>query len=95
MYKTVVVSCNDELVKMYLNKKIKYHEISKNLLKFISKNVFIKFKYMSQNLSQILDLDKYVRSKVNKKCIKNMKLIHLKFYFWSFNIFFKHEFIIF
>ena len=73
MYETVVVSCNDELVKMYLNKKIKYHEISKNLLKFISKNEFIKFKYMSpKNLSQILDLDKYVRSKVNKKVYKKI-----------------------
>ena len=58
---------------MYLNKKIKYHEISKNLLKFISKNEFIKFKYMSpKNLSQILDLDKYVRSKVNKKVYKKI-----------------------
>ena len=34
LYETVIVSINDALVEMYLNKRIKFNDISKLLLKF-------------------------------------------------------------
>ena len=68
MLETVIVSANDELVNMYLNKKIKYKDISKYLTKIISLK---EFKDLSnkkpKNISDILNLDKYVRLKINSK----------------------------
>ena len=68
LLETVIVSANDELVNMYLNKKIKYKDISKYLTKIISLK---EFKDLSnkkpKNISDILNLDKYVRLKINSK----------------------------
>ena len=68
LLETVIVSANDELVNMYLNKKIKYKDISKYLTKIISLK---EFKDLSnkkpKNISDIINLDKYVRLKINPK----------------------------
>ena len=37
LFETVIVAANDELVRLYLDKKINYNEIAKKLLKIISK----------------------------------------------------------
>ena len=44
LFETVLVSANDELVRLYLNKKIKYYEIAKKLLKIISKKEYLNLK---------------------------------------------------
>ena len=44
LYETVVVSANDELVRLFLNNKIKFIDIHKKLLKFINIAEFIMYK---------------------------------------------------
>ena len=44
LFETVIVSANDYLVNLYLNKKIQYTDISKNLIKISKMKKFIKFK---------------------------------------------------
>ena len=68
LYETIVVSANDELVKMYLKGFISYDEISSKLLDFIKNKNFAKFKKITpNNISDIINLDKYVRLKLNTK----------------------------
>ena len=44
LFETVVVSANDQLVNLFINKKINFHEISKNILKIINMIEFQKYK---------------------------------------------------
>ncbi len=68
LFETIIVSANDELVRLFLKKKIKYHEITKKLIKFISKKEFLKYKKKLPNsISEIVNLDRYVRLKINSK----------------------------
>jgi len=70
LFETVIVSANDELVQAFLHKKIKFNEISKKLIKFISKSEFKKYKsYQPKKIQEILKLNKYVRFKINLKSI--------------------------
>ena len=70
LYETVLISANDEIVNLYLNKKIKYKEISKKIIKIMNLKEFKKFKNKSpKNIGQIIQLDKYVRFKINSKSI--------------------------
>ena len=70
LYETVLISANDEIVNLYLNKKIKYKEISKKIMKIMNLKEFKKFKNKSpKNIGQIIQLDKYVRFKINSKSI--------------------------
>ena len=66
LFETVLVSANDRLVELYLNNEIKYTEISSNLLNFLRKKEYIKYKKISpKKISEILKLNNYVRSKIN------------------------------
>ena len=70
LFETVLVSANDELVSLYLNKKIKYMDISKFLLKTLKLNEFIRYKKIKpKKISDIIKLDKYVRLKINAKSV--------------------------
>ena len=70
LFETLIVSANDELVKMYLNGKIKYKEISSILLKLVKNKKFIKLKKQQpKNISDIINLDNYVRLKLNSKVV--------------------------
>ena len=70
LYETVLVTVNDELVNKFLNKKIKYNDISKILLKLMKMKEFTKFKKIQpKNISQIIKLNKYVRLKINSQGI--------------------------
>ena len=70
LFDTVLVSANDELVQMYLEKKIKYLDIIKNLKKIINLNQFVRYRHISpQNYTQIYNLNKYVRLKTRSYCI--------------------------
>ena len=70
LFETVVVSANDTLVKLYLNKKIAYYEIIPKLLKIISLKEFVKLKKISpKNVSEIIKLNKYVHFKITSKSV--------------------------
>jgi len=70
LFETVVVSANDTLVKLYLNKKIKYFDIIPKLLKIISLKEFVKLKKISpKNVSEIINLNKYVHFKITSKSV--------------------------
>jgi 1-deoxy-D-xylulose 5-phosphate reductoisomerase len=64
LFETVIVSANDELVNLFLKKRIKYSEISYNLLKIINMIEFKKMKKINpKKISDILNLNFYVRNK--------------------------------
>tara|TARA_A100001011_G_scaffold220563_1_gene228525 strand:- start:5192 stop:6352 length:1161 start_codon:yes stop_codon:yes gene_type:complete len=70
LFETVIVSANDELVKLFLNNKIKFTEISKKLLWILKNKEFKKYKrFEPKNISQIIKLNNYVRLKINPKSI--------------------------
>ena len=66
LFETIVVTVNDNLVQQFLNEKIKFTDISKNLLKIISYKEFEKYKGITpKNINDILELSKYVSLKMN------------------------------
>ena len=70
LFETVLVSANDELVSLYLDKKIKYMDISKILLKTLKLNEFTRYKKIKpKKISDIIRLDKYVRLKIKAKSV--------------------------
>ncbi len=70
LFETVIVACNDELVNLFLNKKINYIQLQKNLVKLLCSNKFSKYKLKkAKNVKEIEDLNRYVRLKVRNLCI--------------------------
>ena len=66
LFDTVIVSANDELVNLFLNNKIQFVDIYKKLFRLINSKYFLKYKNVKvKKLSEIIELDKYVRSVVN------------------------------
>ena len=67
-FETILVTANDEYVKLFLNKKISYTELLKKLTKFVFKREFTKYKLIEpKKITDILQLNKYVRSKISPK----------------------------
>ena len=65
LYETVIVSINDALVAMYLNKKIKFNDISRLLLKFSKKPEFTLFKKKKvKSINDIIRVNKFVHFKI-------------------------------
>ena len=72
LYETVIVSINDALVEMYLNKKIKFNDISRLLLKFSKKPEFTLFKKKKiKSIEDIIKLNKFVHLKLHQEVYKN------------------------
>ena len=70
LFETVIVSANDCLVKNFLNKKIKFLDISKLLFRIINSKEFQKYKTKAPlNIEEIKSLNKYVSFKTNKLCV--------------------------
>ena len=70
LFETILISINDELVNLFLNKKISFLDISKILLKTIFSKEFKKYKFIKpKNVNEIVKLNKYVRLKINSMCI--------------------------
>ena len=66
LFETVIVAANDSLVNLFLNNKIKFVDISKNLLKIIKDKEFTKYKQIiPQNIEDIVKLSNYVSLKIN------------------------------
>ena len=67
LFESVLVSTNDKLVDLFLNKKIKFTDIQKFLFKIINYDEFKKLKSkMPKNVQEINNLNKIVNSKINK-----------------------------
>ncbi len=66
LFETILVSANDKIVNLFLNKKIKFFEISKFLLMILSLKEFQKYKKIKpKSIKQIVDLNKYVSIKID------------------------------
>ena len=64
LFETVLISANDCLVELFLEKKIKFLEISKNLKKIIELKEFIKLKRIKPtSINEIIKLNRYVALK--------------------------------
>ena len=60
-----MVTINDELVKLFLNKKISYTNLIKKLLKFVSSKDFYKYKFIEpKKIDDILNLNNYIKSRI-------------------------------
>jgi 1-deoxy-D-xylulose-5-phosphate reductoisomerase len=66
LFETIIVAANDKLVKLFLNNKIKFTDISNMLLKISDIAEFKKFKSIKpKNIKEIHDLSDYVSLKIN------------------------------
>ncbi len=65
LFETILVSVNDEVVRLFLDGKIKFTDIHKIIIKIISSKNFLKYKKKApNNLSKIINLNKFVRLKM-------------------------------
>ncbi|MDA9615553.1 1-deoxy-D-xylulose-5-phosphate reductoisomerase [Candidatus Pelagibacter sp.] len=70
LFETVLVSANDQLVDLFLNKKITFNQISTLLLKIIKMKEFSKFKKLkAKNIDEIIKLNNYVSLKIENLAI--------------------------
>ena len=66
LFETIIVTANDNLVKMFLNNQISFLDISKILLRILKNKEFLKFKkIMPKNIGEITKLSNYVSLKIN------------------------------
>ena len=67
LYETILISVNDELVKLFLNNKIKFNDISLYLLKIIKIKEFKKYIYKRPiNIKEILKTMSFSKKLTNK-----------------------------
>jgi len=70
LFETVIVAANDKLVELFLSNKIKFTDIQKKLFKTIKQKEFQKFKkILPLNISDITNLNNYVRLKIDENNI--------------------------
>jgi 1-deoxy-D-xylulose-5-phosphate reductoisomerase len=72
LFETIIVSLNDTLVELFLSKKINFFELNNNLLSFLKKKEFTKYKKKKPHkIKDILNLANNINLKVNKMLYKN------------------------
>ena len=72
LFETVLISVNDELVKLFLSKKIDYSKISQYLIKIINFKVFKKYCNVKPvSIKQIYKVRNIAKSYVNNYLKKN------------------------
>ena len=70
LFETVVVSANDTLVNLFLEKKISFLDIHKELFKVLKSNKYSKYKNQKpKKLSDIINLNNYVSTNIRTKYI--------------------------
>ena len=70
LYETVLVSANDQLVDLFLKKKITFNNITRSLNKILRMKIFLKYKKrFPKNYNEIIKLSDYVRLKTKLLCI--------------------------
>ena len=68
LFETIIVSANDTLVDLFLKKKILFIDIYNEMMKFIKRKEFSKYKNIKpKNIREIIKLNNYVRLKIIKK----------------------------
>jgi len=66
LYETALVSANDELVKLFLEKKINYTDINAYMIRILNSNDVKKFKKkLPTSVSEIINTSIYIKSKIN------------------------------
>jgi len=71
LFETILITANDQLVDYFLNKKIKYKDISAKLIKLINLKCFKKYSRIKPiSFRQINRLAQEVRLKTKELCIK-------------------------
>jgi 1-deoxy-D-xylulose-5-phosphate reductoisomerase len=66
LFETILVATNDEFVKQFLDKKIKFVDLMSKIYKFINLTEFKKYKHIKPyNIKAIEKLNQYVRFKIN------------------------------
>ena len=72
LFETVMVSANDTFVNLFLDKKITFIDIQKELFKILNNNEFLKLRKKQPNkVGDIIKLNNYVRSKILKRVYKS------------------------
>ena len=72
LFETILITSNDEIVDLFLKKKIRYLDISKTITKLINFKDFRKYKKISpKNLKNITDLSNFVRLKIKSMVYKS------------------------
>ena len=75
LFETIIVSANDKLVELFLEKKIKFTDIQKKLFYIIKLKEFSKYKKIYPiKAKDILELNNYVRLKVLKNVYKSLNV---------------------
>ena len=70
LFETVLISANDEMVNLFLKKRISYIGLQKNLLRILNLPEFKAFrKKIPKNINEINKLNNYVRLKIKELCI--------------------------
>ncbi len=70
LFETILISANDELVKLFLEKKISFSNLQDKLLSVIKLKEFNKYrKKKPKNIDEIKKLNSYVRLKIRELCI--------------------------
>ena len=70
LFETVIVAANDCLVEKFLEKKIKFIDISKFFFRIVNSKKFQKYKLKRPtNIEEIKSLNEYVRLKTNNLCV--------------------------
>ena len=71
LFETILITTNDEVVNLFLNKKIKFSQIMPLIIKIINLKKFAKFKKISpKNLKKVTELSRIVRLKINSLLYK-------------------------
>ena len=72
LFETVLITTNDEIVKLFLQKKIKFTDIVPLINKIIKSKIFRKYKKITpKNLDNITILSKFVRFKIQSMVYKS------------------------
>ena len=65
LYETALVTANDEFVKLFLNKRIKYNDIYDHIIKIINQKEFKNLKkFLPTKISDVINVSKSVKSKI-------------------------------
>ncbi len=65
LYETVLVTANDEFVRLFLDKKIKYSDIINKTLRIINRKEFTKLKkILPRNISDVITTSKIVKDRI-------------------------------
>ena len=66
LFETVLVTCNDELVKKFLNHEISYDDIYLITNKILKRREFVYYKkVLPSKVSEVVNLSNYVRKRIN------------------------------